>query len=154
MAKEELFDHKLFGWLIGKMGAFPIKRGAADTEAVRFTMQVLEAGHSLIVFPEGTRSDGVTMLPIERGVAMLAKKTGVPVVPVGVCGTQMLMPRGRKGIRKQHVTVAFGKPFTYAEVATGANEKENRELFAKELERRILEQCVRGGIPLKSPSTT
>jgi 1-acyl-sn-glycerol-3-phosphate acyltransferase len=149
MAKEELFEHKGFGWLIGQIGAFPVKRGEADTESIRLAMALLEEGNTLLVFPEGTRGHGETMLPIERGVGMLAKKTGVPVVPVGIHGTHMLMPRGRKGIKKHPVTVAYGRPFTYSEVSTGANERQNRELFAKTLETRILEQCSRAGLELK-----
>jgi 1-acyl-sn-glycerol-3-phosphate acyltransferase len=150
MAKEELWDNKIFGWLIGQIGAFPVKRGEGDTESIRKAMAVLEAGNTLLVFPEGTRGDAVTMLPIARGVAMLAKKTGVPIVPVGIVGTHIVMPAGKKERGKHRITVAYGRPFTYEEVATGKNERENREIFARELERRILELCHAHGLPIRS----
>jgi 1-acyl-sn-glycerol-3-phosphate acyltransferase len=148
MAKEELFDNKAFGWLISQIGAFPVKRGEADTESVRLAMSYLDAGESMIVFPEGSRGDGKTFGMIERGVGMLAKKTKVPVLPVGIHGTQLLMPRSGKGVLRHRITVAIGEPFTYADVAKGANERENRDLFAQELQRRILEQCHKAGLDL------
>ncbi|HEY0866814.1 MAG TPA: lysophospholipid acyltransferase family protein [Fimbriimonas sp.] len=153
MAKEELFQHPAFGWLIAKIGAFPIRRGEADLESVKLAMSYLEAGESMIVFPEGTRSDGVRMLHIERGVSMLAKKTGVKVLPVGINGTQVLMPRGAKGRWRHHVRVAIGPPFTYQEVATGRNERENREKFALEVQNRIIAQCRETGLDLQPPAS-
>ncbi len=145
MAKEELWKNKLFGWLIGQIGAFPVRRGEGDTESIRMSIAVLEAGHALLVFPEGTRGDGQTLLPMNRGVAMLAKKTGVPVLPAGIVGTK---PK-RKG-----VVVAYGKPFTYAEMATGKNEKENREIFLKRLEDEIARLCSENGLPVRTASSS
>jgi 1-acyl-sn-glycerol-3-phosphate acyltransferase len=151
MAKEELFKG-IFGKVIASLGAFPVKRGEGDTESIRRAISVLEEGDALLIFPEGTRSDGVTMLPVNRGVTMLAKRTNAPVLPVGVVGTHIVMPKGGNG-RKHPMIVAYGEPFTYAQIATGANEKENRELFARELERRILALCNANGFPLRSASS-
>lgn len=145
MAKEELFKKKIYGWVIRQIGAFPIKRGEGDTDAIRLAISVLEAGEALLVFPEGSRGDGTRLLPMQRGPAMLAKKTGVPIVPVGIVGSR---PK-RKG-----VVVAYGKPFTYAEIAVGSNEKENREMFAKHLEAQIVELCNAHGLPVKSASSS
>lgn len=152
MAKEELFKGP-FGLLIGSLGAFPVRRGEGDTESIRKSLAILEGGEALLVFPEGTRSNAKTMLPINRGVAMLAKRTGAAVLPVGIIGTEVVMPKGGGG-RKHPMKIAYGKPFTYEEVATGKNEKENRERFAAELERRILELCHANGLMLKSASST
>jgi len=153
MAKEELWKNKIYGWVIGQIGAYPIKRGEGDTEAIRWCIAVLEAGNTLLVFPEGTRGDGETLLPIQRGAGMLAKKANVPVVPAGVVGTHVLQAKDgtNKKVRRE-VVVAYGKPFTWEEIATGSSEKENRELFAKELERRIVELCRANGLPLKTSS--
>jgi 1-acyl-sn-glycerol-3-phosphate acyltransferase len=151
MAKEELFKG-IFGKLIASLGAFPVKRGEGDTESIRKAIAVLEDGDALLIFPEGTRGDGTTMLPVNRGVTMLAKRTNAPVLPVAVVGTNVVMPKGGGG-KKHPMLVAYGEPFTYEQVAQGANEKENRERFAAELERRILALCNANGLPLKSASS-
>ncbi|MEZ0326336.1 MAG: lysophospholipid acyltransferase family protein [Fimbriimonas sp.] len=155
MAKEELFKNKLFGWLITALAAFPVKRGEGDTESIRTAMALLEAGEVVLLFPEGTRGDGTTLQPISRGVALLAKRTGVPVVPVGITGTHLVMPRDKSTKARKHaMIVACGRPFTYQEIATSSSEKENREIFARTLQERILEMCRENGLPLKIGAET
>jgi len=148
MAKEELFHHKLFGKFISSVGAFPVKRGEGDTEAIRIAIAALQNGEAVLIFPEGQRGDGQTIQPINRGVAMLAKRTGARVVPVGVVGTHIAWPRGGK-LRRHKIIVAYGEPFTYAECATGPNEKENRQVFAAKLQDRIARMCADNGLMLK-----
>lgn len=143
MAKEELWRNKLFGAIIQGIGAFPVKRGAGDLESMRKCIALLQGGEAVIVFPEGHRNDGVTMNPLLQGTATLAKKAGVPVVPAGISGTQ----KGRKG----RVTVVYGEPFKYDDVAHGSNEKESRHLFLEELARRIQQCCMEAGSEFKSP---
>jgi 1-acyl-sn-glycerol-3-phosphate acyltransferase len=149
MAKDELFNHKLFGALINSLGAFPVRRGDADTESIRTTIALLEEGEAVLIFPEGTRGDGEHIQELSRGVAMLAKRTNVPVVPVGIVGTNIIMPRGKKSGSKHLTIIAFGKPFTYSEIATGATEKENRELFSVALQQKIVQLCAENGMSLK-----
>ncbi|HWD41067.1 MAG TPA: lysophospholipid acyltransferase family protein [Fimbriimonas sp.] len=141
-AKEELWKNKLFGRIIEGIGAFPVKRGEGDLESIRKCISILQGGEAVIVFPEGTRNDGVTMNPLQSGVAMLAKKANVPVVPAGICGTQ------KEG--KGRVTVVYGDPFFYGDVAPGASEKETRQLFLRELESRIQSLCAEAGLTLKT----
>jgi 1-acyl-sn-glycerol-3-phosphate acyltransferase len=151
MAKEELFKG-FFGKIISSVGAFPVRRGEGDTESVRKTIALLEDGRAVLVFPEGTRGDGKRLGPINRGVAMLAKRTNAPVLPIGIVGTHVVAPRGGKGIKRHRITVAYGMPFTYREVAVAATERENRDLFAQELEKRILALCTANGLPLQPSS--
>jgi 1-acyl-sn-glycerol-3-phosphate acyltransferase len=155
LGKAELFKNKIFAWIISSIGAFPLKRGEADVEAIKLCAELLKAGHPVIVFPEGTRGDGENLLPLSRGVAMLAKTTGLPVVPIGIAGTEAVMPsiKTRKKTRKL-VTVVYGKPFTYADVATGASEKENRKLFMEFLEQQLLRLTAEGGLRLLPPHTS
>jgi 1-acyl-sn-glycerol-3-phosphate acyltransferase len=152
MAKEELF-RGLFGMIIASVGAFPVRRGTNDTEAIRRTLALLEEGEAVLIFPEGTRGDGERMLPINRGVAMMAKRTDAQVVPVGIVGTHIVWPRGQKKLRRHRITLAFGQPFRYSEIATAPSEKENREAFASILEDRIRELCGRHGWAVKSAET-
>ena len=149
MAKDELFKNKAFGRLISSLGAFPVKRGEADMDSIRAAIQMIENGEAVLIFPEGTRGDGKHIQPINRGVAMLAKKTGAKVMPVGIVGTHIAWPRGQKKIRRHRMNVIYGQPFSYADIATGANEKENREIFANELQSRIAQLCADHGMPLE-----
>ncbi len=139
MAKEELFKG-VFGKIIASLGAYPVHRGEGDTEAIRKSIAMLEDGEALLVHPEGTRGDGVHMNPINKGVAMLAKRTGAPVVPVGIVGSHIVMPRGKKG-RRHRIKVIFGKPFTFAEVG-------DKDAFSKTLAERIRQLCNENGLSI------
>ncbi len=145
MAKEELWKNRLFGRLIEGIGAFPVRRGEADAEGVRKCLELLKGGEAVIVFAEGTRGDGRTMGALEAGVALLAKKSGVPVLPVGVCGTQFVMPPGGGG-EKRRVVVAMGEPFRYDDVA--GKGRDGRERFLRELRSRVVALTEEGGVPL------
>lgn len=152
MAKKELFEVFGLGWLIRSLDAFPVKRGENDTEAIRKAIELLQAGHAVLLFPEGTRGNGKVLGPITPGVAMLAKRTGARVLPVGIVGTQIVWPKGSKKLRRHRMKVIYGSTFTYADTSTGKNEKENRELFGQELARRLVELCDSGGLKLELPS--
>jgi 1-acyl-sn-glycerol-3-phosphate acyltransferase len=152
MAKSELFKG-IFGWGIRSTGAFPVRRGENDTEAIRNAIDILNDGQVLLLFPEGERGDGMRLGSINRGIAMLAKRTGAPIVPTAIVGTHAMLPRGGKGVKRGHVVVAFGQPFTYAEVARGSS-SESRELFAAELEKRLLEICAENGLILEPCSAS
>ncbi len=150
MAKEELF-RGFFGKLIRSLNAFPVRRGETDTQSIRKSIEFLNDGRALLIFPEGTRGEGKHLLPINRGVAMLAKRTGVPVVPVGIVGSHIILPKGQKKIKRHCLTLVYGEPFTYASVAVHASEKENREAFSQELARRIVALCASEGLTLGMP---
>ena len=150
MAKEELFRTVIIGPLIRSVGAFPVRRGPGDISAIKLAIKKLEEGNVLIMFPEGTRGDGETLGKIQSGVAMLAKRSGALVVPVGVSGSHKMLPKGAKLPRFSRLKVAFGEPFKYADTATAQTEKENRKLFADELSRRIVEQCRIAGLELRT----
>jgi 1-acyl-sn-glycerol-3-phosphate acyltransferase len=111
MAKEELFKVPVFGSAIRCLHAFPVKRGASDRNAIRIALKVLSDGHCLGLFPEGTRSrDGKIRKP-EPGLALIAAKAKVPVVPTAVIGTGRIMAHGSFLPR---LTVIYGKPLYFA----------------------------------------
>jgi 1-acyl-sn-glycerol-3-phosphate acyltransferase len=116
LGKRELFDWPVVGWIAREGGVHAIERGAADVEAFRLAARLLEDGHALFVFPEGTRSRDGTLGQGRDGVSVLALRTGAPIVPVGVTGSYERWPRGQKlphpGGR---VTVRVGSPFRLAE---------------------------------------
>ena len=87
MAKEELFRNPVFGNLIRALGAFPIKRGKSDIGALRASMKMIQAGEPVAVFPEGGRSHKGYMRKGKQGAALIAVKSGVNILPVGISGT-------------------------------------------------------------------
>lgn len=119
LAKAELFDVPIFGWLIRRAGVVPIRRGASDRDALRAVAHLLSRGHCALIFPEGTYSDppeAPEMLPWRTGAAWLALRTGATVVPVGICGTEnMWVPeRGWHVGSRPKIRVRFGEPYTPA----------------------------------------
>lgn len=110
MAKEELFRYPVFGGVLLRVGAFPVKRGKSDRNAVRIASAVLKNGGVLGMFPEGTRSRTGEMGKGHNGAAYLAIRNGAAVLPVGIAGPYRL---GRP------VRVSVGKPI----VLEGAGER-------------------------------
>lgn len=147
MAKEELFRGAL-GVLIRSLGAFPVRRGEGDTESIRLAMAALDAGETVLMFPEGTRGDGVHLGPLNKGVAMIAKRTGATVMPAAIVGTHLALPKGTSKLRRAKLTVRFAEPLRYEDTAKGATEKENRDLFLEELGRRLVQVSGEAGLPL------
>ena len=84
MAKEELFRNRFFGWLIRKLGAFPVKRGAKDLAAIDTAIESLDKGRTFIIFPEGTRSKTGELGRPKSGVSIIAVRAKAPVIPVFV----------------------------------------------------------------------
>lgn len=154
MAKSELFDHGGFGALIRSLGAFPVRRGEGDTEAIRTSIKLLGEGKALLMFPEGTRGEGDELLPVSKGVAMIAKRAGAPILPVGIAGTHRKWPRGGKKPKWGRVTVSFGKPLRYEDFGGHPTEAQNREAFAQALETTIIELCRLGGYEVRRAKTS
>lgn len=110
MAKEELFRVPLLRWWIRACGAFPVRRGEADRQAVRTALEVLHRGGVLVMFPEGTRGRTRTLRPPEPGAAMLALRTGAPLLPAAILGTDHVLPRDARRLRLSRITVRLGAP--------------------------------------------
>lgn len=151
MAKEELFKPG-FGNIIRSLGAFPVQRGSGDTEAIRLALRLLDEGRAVLLFPEGTRGDGLTMGPLTAGVAMLARRTGAKVFPIGINGTNKVWPRKQRWPKRHRITVVFGEPFTYADVVPDPKDKDGRERFNAELATRLHALNEEAGLPLRSAS--
>jgi 1-acyl-sn-glycerol-3-phosphate acyltransferase len=111
MAKAELFRVPGFRWLITHMHAYPVRRGGADRAALKRTLDFLKHGEIVCVFPEGTRSQTGELGEIESGIGLLALKSGAPIVPVGIRGTDCMLPRGARWIHRSRVRVRFGPSF-------------------------------------------
>lgn len=110
MAKAELFKIPGLRWLIRGMHAYPVKRGVPDRASLKQTLAYLKNGEIVCVFPEGTRSVTGELGPVEMGIGMLALKTGAPVVPVGIRGTDRMLPREAKRLYRARIRIRFGPP--------------------------------------------
>lgn len=140
MAKSELWDSTLFGTGLDYFWAFPVNRGEADRTAIAKASEYLKSGEPVGIFPEGTRNfDGSA--EAQGGAAFLALRNGVPVVPVGIAGTERIKPRGSRGIRFPRVVISFGRPID-PESFTGAR-KERVEAITRQLMLRIGEEVER-----------
>lgn len=141
LGKRELFDWPIVGWIARNGGIHAIDRGAADVEAFRIATRILEEGHALFVFPEGTRSRDGTLGEGRDGVAVLALRTGAPIVPVGVSGSYDRWPRGQRLPRPGgRVTVRVGSPFRLADVLPAGLDRRAAKAEATDLiMRRIAE---------------
>ncbi len=126
MAKAELFRIPLFGGLIRRLNARPVRREGGDPSALRAALHVLESGGALLVFPEGTRGPEGELRQGKAGAGMLAVLSGAPVVPVYINGSGRAWPRGRKLPRPARVTVWFGEPISFAK-QEGGSRKESYE---------------------------
>jgi 1-acyl-sn-glycerol-3-phosphate acyltransferase len=110
MAKEELFRSRFSAYFIGSFGSFPVHRGKLDREAIRQAKQVLVDGVTLVMFPEATRSKNAQLQPAFPGSALIASHSGVPILPVGISGTEKI--KGLSWIlRRPRITVNIGQPF-------------------------------------------
>ena len=121
MAKKEAFSVPLIGSIIRRVGAFPVNRGNADRGAIRRAEATLSQGIALGIFPEGTRSVTRSLQPAHPGAALIALRSGAPVLPCGITGSERLPFNGSKGGRRQSpvapstatdgVRIRFGVPF-------------------------------------------
>ncbi|HEU4754342.1 MAG TPA: lysophospholipid acyltransferase family protein [Armatimonadota bacterium] len=132
MAKEELFHNRFFGGFIRRLGAFPVKRGAGDRAALKKALELLEEEHALVMFPEGTRSETGELQQAEMGVGMIACRSGAPVVPVYVTGTNRVMPKSG-GLHLARICVTYGPPLRFEPPAGSKPGREEYESAAREI---------------------
>jgi 1-acyl-sn-glycerol-3-phosphate acyltransferase len=111
MAKMELFQVPLLGGFLRLTGAFPVRRGERDLDALRTAERLLSEGEVIVIFPEGHRSGTGSLGPGHPGTAYIAMRTGVPVVPIGIFGTERTLKGFRFGPFAPRVTVRFGQAF-------------------------------------------
>ena len=110
MGKDTMWNNRQFGWLLSALGAFPVTRGTADREALARCIAVLDGGEPLVLFPEGERKSGPVVQPLFDGAVYVAIKAGVPIVPVGIGGSEKVMPKKAKFVYPRKVHVEIGPP--------------------------------------------
>jgi 1-acyl-sn-glycerol-3-phosphate acyltransferase len=112
MAKKEFFRVPVLGPSMRLRGFIPIDRKNREraVEAVEEAVRRLKAGHSFLVFPEGTRSPNGRLQRFKKGAFVMAIQSGAPIVPVSVSGSRFIMPRGAKALRPGVIRITFHDP--------------------------------------------
>jgi len=147
MAKDELFRKPLAAWFIGKMGAYPVKRGAPDRASLKRSLDTLANDGMLAVFPEGTRSETGELQEPEMGVGLMAYRSGALVVPVYISGTERVLPRSG-GMKLAPITVTFGPPIRFVAAEGERAGREEYEAAARRIMAAIA--AVRDGRALEA----
>jgi 1-acyl-sn-glycerol-3-phosphate acyltransferase len=110
MGKAELWKYGWSAKFLSALGGFPVDRAGADRAALRAAQAALEGGEPLGMFPEGTRRSGPVVEDLHHGVAFLAARLGVPIVPIGIGGSETILARDRKLPKLTKVVVIVGEP--------------------------------------------
>lgn len=126
MGKDSLFRIPVLGWLIRKLGAFPVKRGGNDLVAMKTAMKALTDGRRLLVFPEGTRVAHQGDTEAKGGVTVMATRTGTPMIPIYCGGKHKLFRR---------TTVVFGEPYCPVIAGRRPTPEENHQAAEEVLSR-------------------
>lgn len=137
VAKAELWQVGWLGWALDHLWALPVERGSADRAMISNATALLAGGELVGMFPEGTRghSGSDELGEAHQGVSFIALRASVPVVPVGIAGTERALPRGAKVPRFPRVTIRFGAPLVPASFEGGR--KERMESLTADLMARI-----------------
>jgi 1-acyl-sn-glycerol-3-phosphate acyltransferase len=162
LGKKELFAWPIVGWTATHGGVHPVDRGGADVEAFRLAQRILAEGQVLFVFPEGTRSPDGALQEARDGLAALAIRSGAPIVPIGISGSNRVWPKGQ---RLPHpggrVTIRVGTAFSPAELLPpGTDRRTAKGLVTNLIMERIAallppaQRGVYGRVAPATPSTT
>ena len=125
MAKEELFRFRPLAYFLSSLGSFPVHRGRLDRKAIRQSERVLAEGQVLVMFPEATRSPKAQLQRAFPGSALIASRQVVPVLPVGIFGTERL--KGLWLFRRPRITVNIGSTFSLPKAGSKLSKDELAE---------------------------
>jgi len=109
MGKDNIWKSKPLGRFVSMLGAFPVHRGSADRDALKACTDIVNGGSPLVMFPEGTRQSGPVVQEMFDGTAYVAAKADVPIIPMGIGGTEAMMPKGSKMLRPNKLVLIVGE---------------------------------------------
>lgn len=151
MGKAELWKYRWPAKFFSALGGIPVDRAGADRAALRAAQAALEGGEPLGMFPEGTRRSGPVVEDLHHGVAFLAARLGVPIVPIGIGGSETILARGRKIPKFNRVVVIVGEPIRPPERSPGASVRRGDvAALTEELRvavQRLLDEAEAAAIP-------
>lgn len=124
MAKIEMRGWPVIGWLATQAGVYFVRRGERDRGAQKFSLDTLAAGRPIAIFPEGTRSRNGRLHEGKPGTALIAMRSGAPIVPAAISGTHRIFPGGSRWPRASRVRIRYGAPFSLPYQPTGRLDRE------------------------------
>jgi len=127
MAKQELFALPIIGWVFSAYGAYSVRRNGKDLKAIRESLRLVSEGEAVLLFAEGTRSKGGPLQLARGGAGLIALKSGKPVIPVSIQGSNVRFPNVFfQWIlrRRPHIKVQFGSPIDFSNFPTGSDANE------------------------------
>jgi len=136
LGRKDLFRPPILSWFLPMCNVLPVDRDGSDISGLRGIIKKLKSGQSVLVFPEGTRSEDGALQPAEPGAGLLAVKGGVRILPTRVFGTFEAFPRGAKMMRSHPLRVVIGKPYW---PAIPSNGKPDYQAIADEMMVKIAE---------------
>lgn len=139
LARDSLFKVPVLGWLLRSTYVIPISREAARGGSIRLALERLRQGFLIGIFPEGTRSSGTEVRVFRPGFLAMVRRSDQPVYPVGIAGSDRVMPRGAWFIRPGKIHVVYGTPFTPEEMV-GLQSGDDAAFC--ELARHRVSECV------------
>jgi len=137
IAKKELFENRVLGFLLKKWGQIPIHRGTGDNNAIDIAMEVLRKGRLFGIYPEGTRTRDGKLHKGHTGVARLALASGAPVIPVAMLGTYEILPRKAKVPKLRKAIIKIGKPLYFPGHDPSAADRETYIRVTDQIMKRI-----------------
>ena len=138
LGKREMTEWPVLGAMARHGSVHPIDRGGADVEAFRLAQRILDEGHVLVVFPEGTRSTTGGLQEAKDGLALLALRSGAPILPVGIFGTDRFWPRGHFVHPGGRVGMQVGEAFRLSDIIpAGTDRKTAKGIATREIMTRI-----------------
>lgn len=151
MGKDAMWKYGFSAFFFNSLGGFPVHRGEPDRKALRTCEAVLQGGEPLVMFPEGTRQVGPIVEHVFDGVAYVALRMGVPIVPVGIGGSAGAMPKGAKFIKPVKVHLIVGEPIDVQAPPPGERVprravRELTERLTAELQRLFDEAQAKAGV--------
>jgi cytidylate kinase len=137
MAKSELFKNKWAAKFLRAMNSFPVNRGKPDRASLQKCLQLLDAGELVGIYPEGTRKPDSRFEELEDGFTYIALKSGAPIVPVALSGTEAVLPHGRRFPRFVKIRILIGEPFRLGERQAGMLPRARIREATEEAKRRL-----------------
>ena len=144
---QSLFRNRLFAKLLTSVNTFAVSESGVGLDAIKESLKKLSEGKVVGLFPEGARSKDGRLQAAKRGVGFLALKSGVPVIPARIIGTDQALPIGAKFIRLRPVRIYFGRPLKFEKLSP----EEKRNDYS-EVSRLIMKEISNLGMKIDEDS--
>ena len=137
LARNTLLKVPVLGWLLPKLNVIPVDQDGGDRSALKALIRTLKAGHGILVFPEGARTEDGNLQPAQPGVGFIIAKTLAPVVPMRIFGAHEAWPRGGS-LHLRPITVVVGEPMYFSEADLEPKDK----LLYTRLSQRVMDRIA------------